>query len=264
MNVFVRELKANRHALIIWCACLFLGVLSGMSKYTAYSSNRAGAEAINALPQTLRALLGMGHFDVATMSGFFAMLFLYIELAAALHAALLGSSVIAKEERGKTNEFLMTKPRSRSAILAAKLCAALTNVLILNVVGWISSLAVVPMFNKGIEITSEIDIFFTSLIAIQLIFLTLGVLLATGLKQMGSSGPAAAAIVVGCYLISDVTSLSNRLDALNVLSPFKYYSADKIVGGAGLDGMTTALALLLAAGFACLAFIIYRRRDLNV
>ena len=117
MNIFIRELKANRKALIIWCACILVGVLSGMGKYTAYSSGGSNSDLFNTLPFAVKALLGIGSFDVTKMSGFFALLFLYMELMIAIHAVLLGSGIIAKEERDKTTEFLMIKPVSRSSIV---------------------------------------------------------------------------------------------------------------------------------------------------
>ena len=72
MNIFLRELKANRKALIIWSVCMVLFVLSGMSKYTAYSAGGASADLFAKMPFSLKALLGIGSFDVSTMPGFFA------------------------------------------------------------------------------------------------------------------------------------------------------------------------------------------------
>ncbi|HEX2927464.1 MAG TPA: ABC transporter, partial [Ruminiclostridium sp.] len=50
MNIFIRELKANRKALIIWSVCMFLFVLSGMAKYTAYSSGGATGDVFEKMP----------------------------------------------------------------------------------------------------------------------------------------------------------------------------------------------------------------------
>mgnify|MGYP000882743856 CR=1 FL=1 len=65
---------------------MFLLVVSGMSKYTAYSSSGTNNEVFNKMPHTMKAILGIGSFDVTTISGFFALMFLYIELTAAIHA----------------------------------------------------------------------------------------------------------------------------------------------------------------------------------
>ena len=183
MNVVLKELKANRKALIIWCVCMFFGVIMGMAKYTAYTS---GGNSINTvlakMPDSIKALLGFGSFDLTSMSGYFAFLFIYIELSVAIHAVLLGAGIIAKEERDKTTEFLMVKPVSRASLITHKLIAAVINVAVVNIVTLLSSLLIVPSYNKGASISGEIAVLFLSMFFVQLIFLSLGALLAAGMK----------------------------------------------------------------------------------
>ena len=153
MNIFIRELKANRKALIIWSVCMALLVLSGMGKFTAYAAGGSSSAVFDKLPNTLKIMLGFNGFEVTKISGFFAFLFPYIELTTAIHAALLGSSIIAKEERDKTTEFLIAKPISRNAIITSKLLVALVNVIVINLVSLFSSFAIVSTFDTGEDIT---------------------------------------------------------------------------------------------------------------
>lgn len=264
MNIFFRELKASRKSLIIWCACMIVGVLSGMAKYTAYSSGGSSNQVFNVLPKSVKALLGMGDLDVTTIGGFFALLFLYLAVTVAIHAAILGSGMIAKEERDKTTEFLMVKPVSRTTVITSKLLAALVNVLILNVVTLVSSIAMVSAYSKGKDITDEIVVFFLSLLIIQLIFLSLGALIAASMRNPKSAGSIAAGIVIGAYIVDEITSVNSHLDALNVLSPFKYFSYDRIIAGNGLHPGIVSLSLLLAAGFTVSAYFFYKKRDMNI
>ncbi|WP_151736939.1 ABC transporter permease subunit [Paenibacillus tengchongensis] len=264
MNIFWRELKAGRKGLIIWSACMVLLIASGMGKYTAYSSGGASGELFNQLPSTVKALLGMGSLDVNVMSGYFALLFLYVELTAAIHAVLLGSSIIAKEERDKTAEFLMAKPVSRSTVVTFKLLAALTNIVVLNLVTLISSLVLVSIYNKGQDITGEISYFLWSMFMVQLVFLSFGALLSAWMSQAKSSGAAAAGVLVGSFVISKITDLSDRLSVLNVLSPFKYFSYNRIVAGEGLSPGILILTVLLTAGLSALTYYFYGKRELDI
>jgi Putative exporter of polyketide antibiotics len=264
MNLFFRELKANRKALIIWSICMVLSVLSGMSKYTTYSSGGAASAALTKLPHTIRAVFGMGSFDVASMSGFYAFLFAYIELAVAVHAALLGSAIIAKEERDKTTEFLMVKPISRARVITAKLLAALVNLIILNLVTLLSSVFFVAAYNKGKDITGEIILFCITLLVVQLIFLSLGALLAAVLRHSKVSGTVAASTLFGAYIIAKVTDITTQLNALNILSPFKYFDAASIAGGGGISAVSLILTLLLVAVFVTFTYFFYRKRDLSI
>lgn len=264
MNVFLRELKANRKALIIWSACMVLLVLSGMGKYTAYSAGGTSSEVFTKLPYTVKALLGIGSFDVTSMSGYFAMLFLYIELAVAIHAVLLGSGIIAKEERDKTTEFLMVKPVSRTAIVTSKFLAAFVNIVILNIVSLFSSIVMVSAYNKGKDISSEIVMFFISLFIVQLIFLSIGTALSAFVRNPKASGSLAVGILLASFMISKVTDLYDKLNVLNLLVPFKYFSYIDIVEGNGLNFIIVLLSLLLAAVFFTFTYFFYRKRDLTV
>lgn len=264
MNIFIRELKANRKALIIWCTCMVFGVLSGMAKYTAYSAGGESSQALKDLPQSMKALLGMGSVDVTTMSGFFALLFLYIAVAAAIHAALLGSGIIAKEERDKTTEFLLVKPVSRTFIVTSKLLAALVNIVIVNIVTLISSVFMVAAYNKGNDISGEIVIFLLSMLIMQLIFLSLGALLSACTKNSKGSGGLATGAVIVSYVITEITSLNDRFNALNLLSPFKYFDVNRIISGNGLNPGIVILSLLLVAIFSVLTYFFYNKRDLNI
>lgn len=264
MNIFFRELKANRKVLIIWCAVMVVLVLSGMTKYTAYSSGGASNQVIKDLPQSVKALLGMGSLDVTTMSGFFAFLFLYIAVAVAIHAAILGSGILAKEERDKTTEFLIVKPVSRSSIITPKLLAALVNIVILNIVTLLTSIGMVAAYNKGKDITGEIVVLFLSMLIIQLIFLSLGALLSAFMKNPKSAGSIASSIVIGAYIINAITSFNDHLNVLNVLSPFKYFSTDRIIAGDGLNPGIVALSIILVTVFTASTHFFYKKRNLNV
>lgn len=264
MYIFLRELKANRKALIIWSVCMFLLVASGMGKYTAYSSGGQNNAIFSSMPYSIRALLGFGSLDVTTMSGYFALLFLYIELTAAIHAVLLGAGIIAKEERDKTTEFLIVKPLSRTTVITAKLLAALVNILILNIVTLASSLIMVAAYNKGADISSEIVRFLVSMVIIQLIFLSLGATLAASIKNPKASGSLSAGILLASFVLSKITDLTDRLNVLNLLSPFKYFSYKNLVAGSGLNFGTVILSLLVIAAFFALTYFFYQKRDLNV
>jgi ABC-2 type transport system permease protein len=262
MNIFFRELKANRKALIIWSICMFLGVLSGMTKYTAYSSG-ANNDVFNKMPFTMKALFGFGSFDVTTISGFFAFLFTYLVVAAAIHAVLLGNGIVAKEERDKTSEFLMTKPVSRTAVITSKLLAAAVNVIVVNLVSLLSSIAMVAAYNKGKAITGEIVLFFVSMLIIQTIFLSLGAFLASFMKNPKASGSIGTGILFGAYVLSKITDLTDKVNYLHILTPFKYFNNVDIVNGNGLSLLATVLSILLSGAFFGSAYMLYQKRDLK-
>lgn len=264
MNIFLRELKSNRKALIIWSVCMFLLVVSGMGKYTAYSAGGDAAAVFKGIPATMKAVLGMGSLDVTTMGGYYGMLSLYIELAVAIHAVLLGSHIIAKEERDKTTEFLLIKPISRTTVVTSKLLAALFNVVVVNLVTLVTSLALVPIYNKGGDISGEIIQFTLSMFIVQLIFLSLGAAIAAVLRNPKSSGSLGSGILLVGYVISRITDMTTHLNVLNLLSPFKYFDINDIVAGNGLNLGIVLLSLVLVVLFSFSTYFFYQKRDLKV
>lgn len=263
MNIFLRELKANRKALIIWSACMLLGVWSGMIKFASYTtgSGPSMSQLLLGMPASARALLGFGSFDVGTPQGYFAVLFIYLELAAAIHAALLGTGLIGKEEREKTAEFLMSKPVSRAQVVSAKLLAALFNVLVLNAVTLVSSLLIIPGYTKGVDITAEMYLMITSMLLVQLVFLGLGAALAALLRRPAAAGSIASGIVVAAYFAARMTDLSDKLRFFNVLSPFRFFDLSHIIARHTLSAVAVVLSLALTAVFFAATYVFYRKKD---
>lgn len=264
MNIFLRELKSNRKSLIIWGIGMFLMIASGMSKYTTYSSSAQNSEIFNSMPYSIKALFGFASFDVTTMSGFYAFLFLYIELTAGIHAVLMGAGIISKEERDKTTEFLITKPVSRNLIITSKLLASLFNIIIINIVSLVSSIIMVSAYNKGISVSKEICIFIFSMFIVQLIFFSIGAVISSFIKNAKSSGSLSVAILLGAFVISRITDFTDRIDVINIFSPFKYFSYENMAKGQGLNIGISIFSLALILVCLYFTYIFYGKRDLEV
>jgi ABC-2 type transport system permease protein len=148
----------------------------GMQKYDALvaSGSDEFMKMMEALPKGLQAVFGLNTLDITSIIGYYGILYLYLILIVSIHAAMIGSNIINKEEKDKTAEFLMAKPVSRDYIVTYKLLASLVNIIILNLVSLISSLVILNVVNPNYEI---IDI----LILHMGMFLTQGLFLIIGM-----------------------------------------------------------------------------------
>lgn len=265
MNIFLRELKSHRKSLIIWSICVFLMVVSGMAKYAAYSG---GGQSINELvanmPKTMRAVLGFQTVDLSKAGGFFAMLYLYLLLMATIHAAMLGATIFAKEERDKTSEFLFVKPVSRNTIITAKLLAALVNIIVFNLVTLISSIVLVAQYNKGASVSGDIAVLMVGMFIIQLLFIVIGSAIAAVKRKPKTAASLATSILLLTYLLSIIVDMSDYADALKYFTPFKYFQAKDIMFGGGLQGGYVILSAVLIIILTLITYIFYKKRDLNV
>jgi ABC-2 type transport system permease protein len=266
MNLFLREMKATRKSLIIWCFGILFMVVAGMSKYEAYSSSSGQSinEIISQMPKSLQALMGTGILDLSTIIGFYGMLFAYLLLMAAIHALILGANIIAKEERDKTTEFLMVKPISRTKIITLKLVAALVNVLIFNLVTLIFSLVMVAKYSKGAALHHDIYLLMIGMLILQLIFMTIGTGIAAISRRPKKAASLGTALLLIMYILSIAIDINSKLTTLKYLTPFKFYEAKKVLVDGALDPvyltLSTVVIVLLVAG----TYVFYKKRDLNV
>ena len=265
MNIFIRELKANRKSTIIWCFAVIAMVAGGMGKYAGLANSPASlTEFMDALPKSILNLMGISTLDITTAMGFYGVLFLYIAIMLGIHAIMLGANLIAKEEIDKTTEFLMVKPVSRKKVITLKLLVGLLFITMLNIVSFASSYAMVTYFNKGASITGDMVILTIGLFILQLIFMSVGSLIATIKKHSKSVGSLATGVLLISFLLSMVISMNDKLELLKYLTPFKYFEATAIIGGNGFEPVFYLLSFMIIVLCLLGTYGFYEKRDLNI
>lgn len=265
MNIFLKELKFQRKPLLLWCIGAVLMIIAGMAKYEGYSAQGQSInQLISDIPKTIRIVLGFGEVDVSTISGYYTILYIYMLLMAAIHASMLGAGMIAKEERGKTYEFLLVKPVSRNTVITAKLAAAFINIVIYNAVNFISFMVVIGKYSSdGADINRGISLTMAGMFILQLLFMVLGSALAAVKRRSKSAASMAAAIMLFTYLLSVAIDLNESLNVLKYVTPFKYFEAKNLLFGGGLDIGNILLALVIIAALTAVTYRCYSKKDLQ-
>lgn len=265
MNVFRREMRANRKALIIWSIGMILLIASGMGKYAGLS---ASGQSINdflaQMPESLKAVLGMGTFDLTTATGYYGVLFIYLAIMATIHATMLGANIISKEERDKTAEFLFLKPISRNKIITSKLLASLVNILIFNLVTFVSSILMVQKYSKGEAVIGDITRLMVGMFILQLIFLFIGTAIAAISKHPKTAPSLATGILLFTFMLSIAIDLNSRIENLKYLTPFKYFDAKNLMHERGFEPVYVVLSVVFIAVLFRATYVFYSSRDLNV
>lgn len=265
MNIFLRELKAYRKSIIIWSIIIFLMIVSSIGKFTAYAkTGQSMNELLSQIPSSIKAVLGMGNFDLTKASGFYGMLYLYLLLLAAVHASLLGANIISKEERDKTTEFLLVKPVSRAMVITAKFFASLFNIVIFNLVTLIFSVALMGRYAGGEDITSEICILMAGMFILQLMFLVVGTATASLSRRPRSAPSVTTAILLVTFILSSAININSGLENLKYITPFEYFKAEKLLNGEGFETPLLILSFLIIAALIYVTYAAYKKRDMNV
>lgn len=265
MNMFRRELKAHRKSLLIWCVGVVFLIASGMAKYASLSTtDQSLNDLMGEMPKSLQAIMGSSSLDLATAIGYFGVLYVYLIVMAGIHAAMLGANIIAKEERDKTTEFLLVKPISRSNMITAKLLAALVNMLIFNLMTFITSVFMVQQYSNGAEVTADITTLMAGMYLLQLIFMAIGTAIAALAKNPKSAPSMATGVLLIAFILSIAVNMSSRLETLKYLTPFKYFEAKNLIGGGELATFYVILSIIIVASLFAVTYIFYKKRDLNV
>lgn len=264
MNIFKRELKAHRWGLLFWSVGMVFLVLSGMAKFAAYQQAGQSVEQLMAaLPKSVQVIFGLTGLDLTQPSGFYGILFLYIAVMAAVHAVLLGSGLISKEERDRTSEFLYSKPITRGAALTGKLLAGLANLVALNLVTMLSSFYFVDYYGKGASFNSGIIELMTGAFFIQIVFFSLGAFVAgTANKPKRAPGRATTVMLVAFVLYYTV-NFNEKLDFLKYFTPFKYFDAALVMNN-GLEPVYLVLSTVITVLAIASTYHFYSGRDLTV
>jgi ABC-2 type transport system permease protein len=265
MNIFLKEMKSHRKSLVFWSIGVFLMVASGMVKYESLSSSgQPMNEMLAGMPKSMLAIMGIGDFDISTPTGYYGLLFIYLLLMATIHAAMLGATIIAKEERDKTTEFLFVKPVSRNTIITAKLVAAFFNIVILNMVTFVSSLVLVGKYSEGEVVKGDIAITMLGMFILQLLFMVIGSSLAAVKKKSKAAASLATGVLLLTYVISVAIDLNEGIEGLKYFTPFKYFEAKNVMFGGGFEFIFVLLSVALIAALTVATFVFYKKRDLNV
>lgn len=257
MNMFLHELKSMRKTAAIWTISLI--ALSALF-LSIYPSVAADAEEFKKLlanyPPAIRAMLGINIDNIASLLGFYSMVFSFVTLCGAIQGMNLGISILSRESRERTADFLLVKPVSRKSIVSAKLMAALTTIVATNIVFYAATLLIANAvktedYSNKLFFMINLTLFF-----LQIIFMAIGMVVSVFFKKLKSVLPISLGVVFGFYMVG-------ALIPKRYISPFKYFDITYIIKNAGYEAsyLVTAAVIVVAAIIA--SYIIYIRKDIH-
>jgi ABC-2 type transport system permease protein len=262
MNIFLHELRTYRKSIIIWAcsmaavAVMYILIFSGMSNDIESFKN-----VLKSLPEVVRKLLSIYVESISTLQGFYSFVFVYIVLCGAIQAMNLGVSIVSKEIRDKTADFLMTKPVSREKILTYKLLASFVALVITNTlylaITLPTTLTVKSPFDMKIFLMISVTLFF-----VQLMFFALGVIVSVIIGKIKSVISISLSTVFGLFIVSMLGSVIGE-KAIRYISPFKYFDLAYIVkyGAYEISFIVIGSIFIIAAIVA--SYMIYIKKDIH-
>jgi len=264
MRIYFRELKANFKSLLIYCGISLFFLTVGFAKFQGYADNPELLAVMDGLPDAMLNAFSMNAFNLTTVEGFFGVMFTFIGLILSIAAVMWGSDIISKEERDKTVEFALTLPVRRSTLIAAKTAAVITNSVVLALFTWGITLANTARYDPEPDFYRFVALGMVAIFIMQLIFLAIGILLGSAIKNHKRAGSIAIAILLGTYFLSVIAGLNEDFDVLKYFTPFKYFDPAQLLHEAKIEPVFLWLSLGIVVVSMAGAFLAYSRRDLYI
>ncbi|MDF2673479.1 MAG: transporter permease [Clostridiales bacterium] len=262
MNMYLHEIKSYRKSTITWTCSMVCLAIFFLSMFPAFSKDAEDfMKLIQAYPEEVRKAFGIGS-NITSFFGFYSYVFFYIVLCGAIQAMNLGISIISKEVRQKTADFLLTKPVTRKQIVTSKLLAVLTSLIATNIIfiicaGIMSSIVKTQEFSMKIFILISITMFF-----VQLIFMTMGVFISLILPKIRSVIGVSLGVVFSFFIISMFGSIIGD-KAVRYITPFKYFDTTYIIKNSGYETQFVVIGIVFVAVATIASYIIYMKKDIH-
>ncbi|MBR0577017.1 ABC transporter permease subunit [Proteiniclasticum sp. BAD-10] len=264
-SLFLRELRVEAKGLLLWTLSLGALIFWGMSEYSFMGTDMGDLSSfMEAMPRVLLAVFGFSDLDLSTAQGYHGILMNYVVLGGVIYAAMLGSRLVAKEELGKTSEFLLVKPRSRKNLLATKLLAGMLLLLLLSLILYGISRYTLWFYVPEAQVTRILSIESLGLFLLMLLYLALGIFSASALKKPRQAQGLTLGAVFFAYALSVFTDLLEEPGLLRLLTPLRYFPMAEVVDTAKLPLLYALLTLIFAGALLALAFKTYTQRDMSI
>ena len=261
MTLVQHELKQSRISLIVWtlsiasllAVCVFL-----------YPSMKNEMDAVSEMFSSMgsfTAAFGMDKVSFGTLTGFYVVeCGNIVGLGGAFFAALCGISVLAKEEKEHTAEFLMTHPVSRWRVVTDKLIAVIFQLVILNVAVYLTAVVSIALIGEDIP-WKELNLLHLAYFFLQVETATVCFGISAFLRRSGMGIGLGIAMLF--YSLNLVANITEEADFLKYITPFGYAEGADIVNSLSVNGEMLAVGVAFTVAGIVISYVKYCKKDLR-
>ena len=261
MTLVKHELKQGKVSFLIWTLSVGLLLAVCVFLFPEMKGQMDGISASFADMGSFTEAFGMDRLDFGTLVGYYTIeCGNILGLGGAFYAALCAVSILSKEEKERTAEFLLTHPVSRVRIIAEKLIAVLIQITAMSLA--VYAMTVGSMLMIGEEVPwKEINLLHMAyyLLQIELTGICFGL---SAFLRKGSAG-IGLGIAVMMYFLNLIANMADAAEFLKYITPFGYCDGADIVSNGCLDGVMVAIGLTIGVCGMAVAFWKYSRKDIQ-
>ncbi len=261
MTLTKHELKQGLSSLIIWTTSIAFLIVICVLMFPEMKDEMDGINDMFSSMGSFTEAFGMDRISFGTLVGFYTLeAGNILGLGGAFFAALISITILAKEEKDRTAEFLLSHPVSRVRIITEKLAALLLQILIMNVIIWALSVASIAIIGEEIP-WKEINLLHLSYLFLQIELVGICFGISAFLRRGGLGiGLGIAAMM---YFLNIIANISDSAEFLKYITPFGYTEGADIVTNGSLDFAMVSLGMLYAAIGIAAAYWKYSKKDIQ-
>ena len=259
------EFRRNTRSLVLWtviiCALIFF-TMSLFRSVLQYQQQIMGM--VKIVPMAAMKARGFGNIsDIFSGLGFYAANnIVYMMLLGSIYSMVLTSTILLKEEYGKTAEYLMSRPLSRDEIFSSKMALALLNIVILNLAAGITGLVSLLVFRSGDIPLRPFLVITLYTFLLNLFFGSLGVIVAVMVKRARPVTFFCVGLILVFYFIFTISRISGVSGEFGYISPFKWVNMDVLSPAYGADFLRIMLFSGLVTALILISLLVYRKKDI--
>ena len=261
MSILLHELKLNKIALIIWSAVISFMLGICIIIYPEMASQMNEMSAMFADMGSFTAAFGMEQINFGEFMGYFGIeCGNVLGLGGAFFAAITGISVLSKEEKDGTAEFLLTHPVSRNRIIFNKLLSVITEILILNLI--VSCVVALTIFVIGEEVKAlTVSLILFAYLILQIEIAAITFCISAFIKSHGLGIGLGIAFLL--YFLNIFSNLTEEVKFLKYITPFGYTDSAYIINNNKLDIKYISVGLVLTFIAIFIGFIKFNKKDIS-
>ena len=260
MTIYIKELKQSLKALCIWTASIAFMMLVCILLFPEMKNEMDSVSDVFANMGGFTDAFGMDKLSFGELMGFYGIeCGNIVGLGGGFFAALTGISALAKEEKERTAEFLLTHPVSRFSVITQKLLSVLTQVVVLNLAAVAVSLISAAAIGESFEMKSFI-LLHTAYLVMQLEITCICFGISAFIKR-GSIG-IGLGLSLALYFMNIVSNISEQAEFLRYITPYAYAEASNIISEAKLDMGLIAVGAVITVAGVVVGYIRYLKKDI--
>ena len=263
-TIYKHEFRVRARSIAIWSISVAAMVIFFLSIFPAFADQAALMNQLMArFPPQLLAAFGMNRVDLSTMLGFYSFVFIFVQLCLAVQAANYGFGLVSIEESELTADFLLTRPVSRTQVLTSKLLAAVSSLLVTDIVVWIGSVVGILAWHGSRSFDSAMLVeLMLVLVPFQLLFMAVGLVISLLVKRVRSVTPYSLGLAFGAYVLAGFSGLFGDVK-LEYITPFKHMDPTYFVQHGAYDLPLLLLDLGIILVSVAASYRLYLRRDIQ-